>query len=56
MLVLLICVQVVQINNNESNWRGKKKTTILYCKQEKDMWTCQESNLVDKIHKEFKVM
>jgi len=50
MLVLLICVQVVQTKNNESNWKGKKKKpTILYYKQKKDMWTCQESNLVDKI-------
>jgi hypothetical protein len=60
-MLVLLCVQVVQINNNESNWK-KKKTTFFYCKQAKDIWACQESrkklikkNLIDKIHKELKL-
>jgi hypothetical protein len=58
---MLFCVQVVQTSNNESNWRKKKKISTFYCKQAKDMWACQESknlnkkNLIDKIHKEFKL-
>jgi hypothetical protein len=34
--------QVVQTNNSESSWREKEKTTF-YCKQTKDVQTCQES-------------
>jgi hypothetical protein len=39
---VLFCVQVVQINNNEFNWREKKEITTFYYRQAKDMWVCQE--------------
>jgi hypothetical protein len=38
-MLVLLCVQVVQINNNESSWREKKKQFT----QAKDTQTCQES-------------
>jgi hypothetical protein len=41
-MFMLLCIQVVQINNNESNWRKKKETTSFYCKQAKTMQACQE--------------
>jgi hypothetical protein len=39
-MLMLLCVQVVQTNNNESSWREKIKTTTFYCKQAKDMEVC----------------
>jgi hypothetical protein len=41
-MLILLCVQVVQTNNNESSWREKIKTTTFYCKQAKDMEVCQK--------------
>jgi hypothetical protein len=32
-MLVLLCVQVVQINNNESNWREKKKQLFSVDKQ-----------------------
>jgi hypothetical protein len=55
-MLVLLCVQVVQTNNNEFNWREKKNIFLL---QTKDMWACQIAkylNLkssIDKIHKEL---
>jgi hypothetical protein len=59
--VILPRVQIVQTNNNESNWRKMKDTTTFYCKQAKDMWIYQENQkkikkyIFDKIHKELKL-
>jgi hypothetical protein len=44
-MLVLFCVQIVQTNNNESNWSKKKETTTFYCKQAKDMWPCQEKKI-----------
>ncbi len=46
------CAQVVQINNNESNWKEKKETTICFIvNKAKDMRVYQERKkyLVDNI-------
>ncbi len=40
---MLICVQVVQINNNESSSSEKKETITFYCRQAKDMQACERS-------------
>jgi hypothetical protein len=45
-MLLLFCVQVVQINNNESNWKEKKK---LSSADNKHIWTCQEKNLKENL-------
>jgi len=55
---MLVCVHVVQTNNNESNWRKKKKTNF-YCKQTKKCELVKKKikkikfNIVNKIHKEL---
>jgi hypothetical protein len=36
-MLVLFCVQVVQINNNEFNGREKKEITTFYYRQAKDM-------------------
>jgi len=46
---MLLCVQVVQTNKNESSWREKIKTTFYY-KQAKNMKVCQKQNLIDNIY------
>jgi len=46
-LLILFCAQIVQTNNNESNWNKRKETTTFYCKQAKDMWTCQENKKIN---------
>jgi len=48
-MLMLLCVQVVQTNNNESSWREKIKTTFYY-KQAKNMKVCQKQNLIDNIY------
>jgi hypothetical protein len=48
-MLMLLCVQVVQTNNNESSWRKKIKTTFYY-KQAKNMKVCQKQNLIDNIY------
>jgi hypothetical protein len=42
-MLVLLCVQVVQTNNNESSSRENKEATNFYCKEAKDMRACQES-------------
>jgi hypothetical protein len=43
-MLVLFSVQVVQTNNNESNWREEK--TIFLCKPEKEIQTCQKSKKI----------
>jgi len=43
-MLMLLCVQIVQTNNNESNWKEKKETTF-YSRQAIDMWPCQENKI-----------
>jgi hypothetical protein len=59
-MLVLFCVQVVQINNNKSNWREKKKTQLSnvdkqkiceLAKKQKKTKNLNKKNLVDKIHK-----
>ncbi len=33
----------MQIDDNESSWRKRKKETTFYCRQAKDMWAWHES-------------
>jgi len=41
-MLMLLCVQIVQTKNDESNWKEKKDTTSYSSRQAKDMWPCQE--------------
>jgi len=41
-MLILLCVQIVQINNNESNWKQKKKQVPNVDKQK----TCELANIV----------
>jgi len=55
-MLVLLCVQVVQINYNESNWKEKKKqlfnvTKQKICKLVKKTKNLNLKDLVDKIHK-----
>jgi hypothetical protein len=63
-MLVLLCVQVVQTNNNESSWRGKKKqhsnvNKQKICKLAKKVENFNWKNLIYKIHKlilkEFKL-
>jgi hypothetical protein len=35
---MVLCVQVVQTNNNESRWKKSKEIITFNCRQVKDMW------------------
>jgi hypothetical protein len=55
-MLVLLCVQVVQINNNESNWKEKRKKILVQttniCELAKnEIKKKQKKQLVDKIHK-----
>jgi hypothetical protein len=55
-MLVLLCVQIVQTNNNESSWRKKKKQLYSANKQKicelaKKTKKINFKNLVDKIHK-----
>ncbi len=41
-MLALLCFQVVQTNDNESNAKEKKETSTFYYTQAKDMWACEE--------------
>jgi hypothetical protein len=44
-MLMLFCVQVLQINNNESCWREKKKQ-LSSANKKKNMQTCQENKKI----------
>jgi hypothetical protein len=53
---VLLCVQVVQTNNNEFNWKEEKKQPSHVDKQKiyklaKKAENFNQKNLIDKIHK-----
>jgi len=42
-MLMLLCIQVVQINNNEYDWKEKKINIFLMQTSQKKKWTCHES-------------
>jgi hypothetical protein len=55
-MLVLLCVQVVQTNNNESSRRGKKKLSNVFKQKIRELVKKVEifnlKNLIDKIHKQ----
>jgi hypothetical protein len=52
-MLMLLCVQVVQTNNNELSWRGKKKFNVnkqKICKLGKKIFKIILKILINKIH------
>jgi hypothetical protein len=51
-MLVLFCLQVVQSNNNESNWKKMKKKLFFILDKQK---ICKLARyIIDKIHKELK--
>jgi hypothetical protein len=44
-MLVFLCVQIMQTNNNDPISKKEKKITIFYCKQAKNMQACQESKI-----------
>jgi hypothetical protein len=55
-MLMSICIQVVQTNNNESNWRERKQDFLMYTSKRYENSPSKHKtlifkNLLDKIHK-----
>jgi hypothetical protein len=55
-MLMSICIQVVQTNNNESNWRERKHNFLMYTSKIYENSPSKHKtlileNLLDKIHK-----
>jgi hypothetical protein len=48
-MLVLLCVQVVQTNNNESNWREKKKQLFIVNKQKRCKFAKKTKNKNKKL-------
>jgi hypothetical protein len=53
-MLVLLCIQIVQTNNNESNWREKKNKQLSSANKQKNnvnlLWK-HKILIVNKIHK-----
>jgi hypothetical protein len=54
-MLMLLCVQIVQTNNNKSNWREKKRKLFTidkkkYVNLSRKKKILNKKNLVDEIH------